>query len=204
MNALPKTSRPIRAVIFDMDGTVARPIFDFKKMRRDLGCPDGVSIVEYIEALETGERAKAVAYVEAIEAENAEKAERNHGVEELFHFLEASGIRRGLLTRNTEEAMQVTLAKLDVRFDATLTRDEPPIKPHPDSARKLAERLGAPPEEILVVGDYLYDVQVGEAIGARTALITNHNVPEFEAHPDFTINRLDELIDIIRDINNAA
>lgn len=204
MNALPKNTRPVRAVIFDMDGTVARPIFDFKKMREDLGCPDGVSIVDYIEALNDDEKARAIAYVEAIEAENAEKAERNHGVEELFDFLEKSRIRRGLLTRNTEEAMQVTLQKLDIHFDATLTRDEPPIKPHPDSARKLAERLEIPPAEVMVVGDYLYDVQVGQAIGARTALITNHTEPEFEAGEDYRINRLDELIDIIRNINDAA
>lgn len=192
---------PIRAVIFDMDGTITRPYLNFRLIRDTLGVPDDVSITDFLESLQGEDRVTGIAKLHAWEEEAAQAAEMNEGVPEVFRFMEERGILRGLLTRNTVQSVETTLTRLGLTFDAVLTRDEPPMKPHPDSARKLAQKLRVPHDEILVVGDYLYDVDVGRAIGARTVLLTNGDEPAFDSLEDYRIAGLEELIAIIEDLN---
>lgn len=196
--------RPVDAVIFDMDGTVTRPILDFKKIRAQLGVPDRESIVDYLDALTGDERTRKTAMLRQWEDEAALAAQLNDGMAEVLDYLDRQGLPRGILTRNSGQSVRTTLGILGVEFDAILCRDEPPIKPHPDSARRLAGRLGVLPEHTLVVGDYLYDIEVGRAIGARTVLITNGQSPDFEAHEDFRIERMTELIPILESLAAAG
>ena len=60
--------------------------------------------------------------------------------------------------------------------------------------RKIAAALGLMPEQLLVVGDYVFDIESGRAAGAVTALLkTNkHAVPM--PPPDLV---LEELVDLL-------
>jgi phosphoglycolate phosphatase-like HAD superfamily hydrolase len=59
------------------------------------------------------------------------------------------------------------------------------------------------PEETLVVGDFLYDVQAGQAAGARTMLVDGPNRGRFEADPDYEVASLHEALERICEILRA-
>jgi phosphoglycolate phosphatase-like HAD superfamily hydrolase len=62
----------------------------------------------------------------------------------------------------------------------------------------VAERFELAPAQMLVVGDYVFDVQAGQAAGALTAFI---RTPEQNLDPpcgtDVVIDDLQELLDLL-------
>ena len=116
-----------------------------------------------------------------------------------------------MLTRNGRSAVDRALARFTALtaddFDVIVTRDDGDVapKPAPDGVLHAAAAMGVPPEETLVVGDFLLDMQAGRAAGAVTAHLLNHGLPDFEqeAQPDaadcdFVVGRLGELDDVVR------
>jgi AHBA synthesis associated protein len=83
------------------------------------------------------------------------------------------------------------------RFGAVVGCDEVERpKPHPDTALRALELLGVVPEQALVVGDSVLDIEMGRAAGCRTCAVASGS---FEAsdlrasRPDFLIASLFEL-----------
>ncbi len=170
----------LRAVLFDFDGTLTRPgALDFAAIKRAIGCPPEHFVLEWIEALPAGaKRDAAMAALERFEQAGADASEPNAGAEELIRRLRAQGLAVGVLTRNDRSALKraarrfTTLSLSD--FDVVVTRDDGLApKPAPDGVRHAARAMGAAPQETLVVGDYLLDMQAGRAAGAVTAYLTN-------------------------------
>lgn len=203
-----------RAVLFDFDGTLTRPdALDFAAVRNAMGCPLTSPILEFIESLATEEeRGKARRILDEFEQKAARASVPNHGAEEVILLLRKKGIDRGIITRNSmasiREALKnfPTLSEMD--FSVILTRESAGRpKPHPDGVLEAARLFGVPPEEMLVVGDFIFDIAAGKAAGAAAALITNgHDAAEswrghiqtpLLAAPDFTISSLIELKGIL-------
>ena len=81
-------------------------------------------------------------------------------------------------------------------FDAIITREVSLPKPHPDGVIKSAGQMGLSPEELLVVGDFRFDVIAGIRAGASTVLLTNGGesvMAPNDPQPDYTISRLEDL-----------
>ena len=203
----------LRAVIFDFDGTLTHPgALDFPAVKREIGCPPDQYILEWILALPPGEQRDAAGRtLEGFELEAADASAPNAGAEELVRRLRELGLAVGVLTRNGRSAVDRALARFTALaahdFDVIVTRDDGDIapKPAPDGVLHAAAAMGVPPEETLVVGDFLLDMQAGRAAGAVTAHLLNHGLPSFgaEAEPeaadcDFVVGRLTELEDIVR------
>jgi HAD superfamily hydrolase (TIGR01509 family) len=193
-----------QAILFDFDGTLTRPgSIDLKGLRERIGCPAGEVIIEYVNALEPQERrTKALGLLNAYEREGAMRSSPNEGAEETLARLSSRGLALGILTNNSrqsvEEAMKhFTSISLD-SFAVVLTRESAcPPKPHPGgvwkAARELKVRVGA----ILLVGDYLFDIQAGIRAGAATALLTNGGTGDPGVRPDYVISSLSELPGIL-------
>lgn len=201
----PSRARPLRAVVFDFDGTLTRPgALDFPAVKKLLGCPLESTILEYIDTLD-GEAAKRDAFrkLEEAELEAARRSVPNDGAEETLAWLGARGIRCALITRNCmasiREAMKNFRGVSAGDFAAVISRESPyRPKPHPDGILAAARELGAEPGEILVVGDFVFDVEAGAAAGAVTALITNGGEPgKIGVAPDYVIASLREIAAII-------
>ena len=81
-----------------------------------------------------------------------------------------------------------------------VTRDLPlNPKPFPDGVLYAAERLGVDVAELLVVGDYAFDIQAGKRAGAPTMYL--YNDPEEPFHgegADFVVHSLTEALGVIR------
>jgi hydrogenase expression/formation protein HypE len=203
----------LRAVVFDFDGTLTHPgALDFPAIKREIGCPPDQYILEWILSLPPGEtRDAATLALERFELEAADASGPNQGAEELVRWLREQGLAVGVLTRNGLSAVERALRRFSSLttddFDVVVTRDDGDIapKPAPDGVLHAAAAMGVPPEETLVVGDFLLDMQAGRAAGSVTAFLLNHGAPGDgeEAEPDaadcdFVVGRLPELEDVVR------
>jgi HAD superfamily hydrolase (TIGR01509 family) len=203
----------LRAVLFDFDGTLTHPgALDFAAIKRAVGCPPDQFVLEWILALPAGETRDAASLaLERFELEAADASAPNEGAEELVRWLRAAGLAVGVLTRNGLSAVERALRRFTALtlddFDVVVTRDDGDIapKPAPDGVLHAAAAMGVPPEETLVVGDFLLDMRAGRAAGAVTAFLVNHGEPgdgegaePDAADCDFAVGRLTELEGVVR------
>jgi hydrogenase expression/formation protein HypE len=194
-----------RAVLFDFDGTLTRPeALDFAELRRLLSCPAGQPILEHIQAIPgLQERTKAWEILDAFELAAARASVPNEGAEEVVSGLKKAGVLLGILSRNSRasvlEAMKrfTWLAPRD--FAVLISRESPGRpKPHPDGVELAAKELALPTSQILMVGDFVFDIQAGKSAGAATAYLTNGRpLPEMAVSPDYVIAGLAELTPIL-------
>jgi phosphoglycolate phosphatase-like HAD superfamily hydrolase len=103
-----------------------------------------------------------------------------------------------LLTRNTRRSVDGVCRKLNLKFDITVTREDGPHKPAPEPIWEIARRWGAEPGEVLMVGDYKWDVLCAKNAGAPSAMLTNgEGVPDWAKDATYIITTLSEVIEII-------
>jgi phosphoglycolate phosphatase-like HAD superfamily hydrolase len=86
--------------------------------------------------------------------------------------------------------MQMVLERFGLSFDCCLAREHAEPKPSPDAIFKIAGRLGLRAGDLLVVGDYIFDVQAGQNAGARTALLYTGRDYALEPPADFVLGGL--------------
>jgi hydrogenase expression/formation protein HypE len=202
-----KPPRPFRvcAVLFDFDETLTGPgAIDFELIRRRVGCPPDTPILEYIADLaELADRERALAAVHEVEIEAAARSHPNEGAEELIRWLHQAELPIGIQTRNSRASVERALANFHgvtaADFDVIITRDDPvPHKPEPDGMIQAAYRMGVKPAELLVIGDYVFDIEAGRRAGAVTVLLDNHDSQTPDGLPDFVVDRLAALPDVIQ------
>ncbi len=175
---MPNTPRRIRAVVFDFDGTLTHGgVLDFTLVHEAIGCPIGMSVLEYIESLSEEEyRASAERTLKEFERKGAEESVPNSGAVELLRFLQARDIPYGILTRNSRDSVETSLKnfpeELRNSFTVVISRDDDfEVKPSPAGVFHAADVLGVDPGELAVVGDFLYDIEAGLRAGALTLFL---------------------------------
>lgn len=104
---------PIEGVIFDMDGTLTVPAYDFVKLRERLGLPHGVDILKAVEAMDSSEsRAAAHKVIEEFEEEGLRGLQLQPHAVDLLRFVSQHSVARALVTRNSQRSVQVFLTAL--------------------------------------------------------------------------------------------
>ena len=197
MNETP-TRLDLLGVLFDLDGTLTRPMLDFPALKARCGLPPEGDILSEIAKLPTRERARAMARVEAAELDAAHAAEPSPGAVELVRDLSSHGIHTVILTRNSRACLDLTLSRLGIEVDLSLAREDAAPKPDPDGVLQACRRFRIPAEHLLVVGDFKYDIEAGRAAGSPTVLVTHGREPAFTCHPTFTVPTLVELHELVR------
>jgi phosphoglycolate phosphatase len=133
----------------------------------------------------------------AIELEAAAEAQVYPEVPELLRRLRKRGVKVAIVTRNCRAAVDRILAENPLVYDVLLTRDEvTAVKPDPGHLLAALRLLGVEPQRALMVGDHPMDVEVGRAVGARTAAaLTGAGTPErfSEVQPDLILARVGDL-----------
>jgi hydrogenase expression/formation protein HypE len=195
----------IRAVLFDFDGTLTEPgSIDFGVIKRAVGCPGEIPVLEFIAGLSSpAERAEAFRILDGFEAAAARQSRPNRGAEDLIDWLHVQGLKAGIISRNSHAAITAAFENFDrispADFAVILSRDDPfNPKPSPAGILAAAERLGIPVAQLLVVGDFIFDVEAGRSAGALTAYLTNRGTPHPGVRPDFSVAHLGELKQILR------
>jgi len=81
----------------------------------------------------------------------------------------------------------------------------PERKPSPLPILRFLDRFEARPEETLVVGDSVYDIQAGRASGVKTVAVTyGYGSTGFSDNADFIITDFPQLIEVISRFNGTA
>lgn len=181
--------------VFDMDGTLTVPQHDFDGLRARLGLPRGVDILSGIAAAPAHEQDRLHAEVEAWEAEHAERAVASPDAVALLARL--GPCRLGVLTRNTRRDALRTLEVCGLAgyFDDAdvLGRDSAPAKPDPGGVLTLAARWELDPARLVMVGDWIHDVEAGRQAGARTVWVDRHGTGRFAGSADLCVTSLEQI-----------
>lgn len=189
------TSQRFAAVLFDLDGTLADTRLDFTAIRAEVGVPEGLGVLEYLDRLEDAARAEQGRQrLHEFEMRGADAAEWIDGAESLLQRLARARVPTGILTRNSRAAVARTGEILDLAVDCILTREDCAPKPDPEGLLMLSRRLGVAPEACVYVGDFVYDLQAARNAGMAACLLRTPGNQRFADQADLVIDHLDELL----------
>lgn len=162
----------LRGIVFDLDGTLVNSALDFDRMRREMELPPGAPILEALAEL-PAERARLCrAILDRHERAGCERAMLMPGAREFLAELDHRGLRRAIFTRNARRLVLALLARLNLEFDPVLAREDAPAKPDPTALWQVCKRWGIAPGEVLMIGDFRFDIEAGRNAGMQTALFT--------------------------------
>ncbi|MEM3770535.1 MAG: HAD family hydrolase [Candidatus Bathyarchaeia archaeon] len=189
----------IRAVVFDLDGTIVKFNIDFRAVRAEVrsllikeGVPASVlsineSIFEMLKKMEifmknNGKpankieevRRKALTIAEKHELEAAKTTSLQPGVKEILKALKDMGLKIGVCTVNSQKSVDHILKKFGIGgfFEAVTPRDAVKnVKPNTEHLEATLKALKVDPKETLVVGDSSSDMKCAKELGAITVAL---------------------------------
>lgn len=186
------TLRSAKHWVFDMDGTLTLAVHDFEAIKRALDIPLEDDILGHLAALPEAVAAAKHAWLLEHERELALTAEPAPGAIELVRELYGRGCRLGILTRNAHELALLTLRAigLDDCFAVldVIGRDEAPPKPDPGGLLHFARTWQVAPSELVMVGDYRFDLECARSAGARSVLVNLAENPWPELTDHFAVD----------------
>lgn len=184
----------IRAVVFDLDGTLIYNHTNFMKMRKnvvnhliDSGIPASILDPDEIIVKNMANAEKyAVEHdicisklyeetgriMSRIEMETVDQSDSVEGALDVLIALKNECYKIGILTRGSREYTEKALkkAELDIEFDAVICRDdysEEESKPNPLAMTRAAENMGIGVSECLYLGDHIIDMNCAVSAGAQ-------------------------------------
>ena len=187
--------------IFDLDGTLTIAVHDFDAIRKELGIPEGQPIIETLESLPLKESRKKKKKLEDIEEILALNASPAPGLKKLMETLSSQNYFLGILTLNTKENAWITLNALGLSehftSESVIGRWCTEPKPSPKGIIKILDHWNVCSSEALIVGDYLYDLQVGRAAKIATVHVDPSGDFAWPELTDISVCSLKELNDML-------
>jgi len=196
----------LKAVIFDLDGTLINSAIPFKKMKRlviryleDAGVTRGLLNDEMLNSEITSVAAEdlkvrvfperyikrvlsgASDLMNRVEIESLDAASLIDGVPEVLRLLKERGFRIGLLTRSCREYAEKILRRFNIRgyFDAILARDDVEYpKPNPTHALELLKLLNVSARDAIFIGDHPSDMECAVKSGMKFILFRRDDYAE--------------------------
>jgi pyrophosphatase PpaX len=212
--------KPIRAVLYDFDGTLADSTELIMRcyrhtMTTHLGeCPPdeewlsgfGTPLETQIARFARSDEETAAMLVTYRDYQNGihdDLLRPFPGAAETVAELERRGVALAIVTskyrRSTLRGME--LCGITEHFDVIVTpEDVANPKPHPEPVRFALEKLGVAPEEALFVGDSPHDMASGRAAGTRIAAALWGPFPQetLLAHqPDALLRRQQDVLALV-------
>lgn len=182
----------IRAVLFDMDGTLVQSEYDWPVIRAELGV-EGPSIIDALNALPDAQRVESWARLEAIERQASLRAVLVDGTEELLSLLAERGMKTALVTNNSTENTEALTDRFGLSFDVVITRDSGFFKPSGAPLVEAMRRLGVSGAETVAVGDSHYDVQAAREAGCFQVIVVNGGCRRWGQDADQAFENLRDL-----------
>lgn len=182
-----------------MDGTLTTMCFDFEAIKAEANVGD-VDLLDYLDSVRGAERERVHRVILKYEKIAASRTKLNRGARTVLRELRRRGVPAALLTRNSRRSVDLVCRRLGLNFDVAFTREDGPYKPDPTPIRQIARRWGVTTREVLMVGDYKWDVLCARNAGARSAvLLEGKQMPEWAKDGEFLIRRLTEVLKIVEE-----
>ncbi len=128
------------------------------------------------------------------EISDAEQSAPMAGCHELLAFLNQNAMKTAIVTRNCLIATQRKLEHNQIEVERVITRECYPAKPDPLSLQVLAKEWRLMPDEVLYVGDYLYDLQAAYNAQMPSCLVHHGNFTEFHSCASLAVKELTDLL----------
>ena len=187
----------IRAVIFDMDGTLVDSFYDWSSIRSTLGV-EGASIIDELNGLTEPERGVRWAELEAIEFEATRAASVHPGAAALLELLAKKRLPTALVTNNNAANTESLLERFGLSFDVVLTRDAGLWKPSGAPIAEAARRLGISVGQCLGVGDSLYDILAARDAGLGAVCMLNDGAAHHDGDADLSFPNIPAFMRYLR------
>lgn len=208
-------------VIFDFDGTIADTsagiIATVKETFRRLGLPAvqdeqirptiGLVLEQSLQragGLTPEQNAEACRiYREIFPEYGAAASTLFPGVASTLGELHARGKRLAIATSRGKDSLKMIMEPygIDKYFSEMVTAsDGLKPKPAPDLVLSILSRMDQPAEDTLVVGDTIFDIEMGAGAGCRTCGVTYGNQTEMQlktASPDYIVGSFEEIAALV-------
>ena len=123
----------------------------------------------------------------------------------MFAELKRLNLLTAVVTRNSSRSTFAALSKLNLKVNRVITRDSGlPIKPDPAPLLALAREWGIMASEMMMAGDFRYDIECGRAAGTLTCLVTNGRDPADAAGADYVVARPGELRRLLAELQRPG
>jgi phosphoglycolate phosphatase len=216
---------PIKAIIFDFDGTLAVLNIDFSLMRervfdlmRRYGIGEETIQEKYL--LEVIDEAYQILWEKnpsgaetfyqkshrvlyELEMSAAQGGKLIPGAKATLRSLREKGVKIGIITRNCEDAVQKVFPDIENFCDVFVSRNSvKKVKPHPDHLTHVMKSLKISGEEAVMVGDHIIDVQAGKRVGMKTigVLTGRTKKEEFKkAGADYILSEASEVCELLEE-----
>ncbi|WP_216212931.1 HAD family hydrolase [Amycolatopsis aidingensis] len=165
-------SSPVRAVVFDFDGTLFDLPVDWAGLRAELGLGPQERLGEALQRfLDEGDRSR-LELVTTYERAAVRAGGFRPGARECLAGLRGR-CALAVLTRNSGQAVLDALGAAADGLTVVGREDVRRLKPDPEGLHTVLARLGAGPAEAVLVGDTFHDVQAARAAGVRSVIVHN-------------------------------
>lgn len=173
----------IKGIIFDLDGTLVHLPTDYKTIQEKLknifqiNEPFSPLIPSIIDKA-NGDKSKIDEAFEMIceqEMIAIQNLESMQGVNDIMNFLKAKNCLLYLVTMQCRKVTIEILNKLGITdlFSNILTRDE--SYDRFEQIQRTLEKIKLNPEQILVIGDTIYDMECAKKVGCQYILLSDKN-----------------------------
>lgn len=168
----------VRCFIFDLDGTIVETDYDWRKIRKEIGCEEE-PILTYLERLSEPERTEKWQILQQYEKQATDKAMLKEGIGAFISYLQNKKIKTALVTNNSRENTKFLLEKFHLNFDKVLTRESGLWKPSGLPFLKIVNFFRVQNKECAVVGDSVFDVTAAREAGIPHIFILSHENQKF-------------------------
>jgi phosphoglycolate phosphatase len=201
------TRKSIKAIIWDLDGTlihfrinsikarrvaikilkkkgvtkdllsIKKPILENIKIARQFFKASSLFSAQQIQNII---RTVNEAIIE-IEYQAAIKATLIDGIDDVLEFARKQNLKQAIFTYNTYNNAKISLktTRIDHYFDIIAGRDNiKNLKPHPEHLNHICQKLGVLPDDIIVIGDTGRDIEAALNVGAYSIAL-NTIIPNF-------------------------
>ena len=205
----------IACVIFDVDGTLTKTNeLIFESFNHVAEKYTGKRLVpQEIIALfgppEEGGLARVVGTAALVEAmddlcayyqlHHNRLASLHHGIEEILQFLKRRGVKLAVFTGKGARTAKITLQELSIAgyFDIVVSgSDVVNHKPHHEGITKVIEFFSLGPDDVLMVGDTMADVNAARAAGVKVASVLWDSYDRervMQAKADYVFHTVDQM-----------
>ncbi len=204
--------KPIKAIVWDLDGTLIHFKINSIKARRkaikilrnysvpkkelsiDMSILETIKISKqfFIEFGFSPEKIKKIteevnkAIIE-VEYEAALGATLIEGIAEVLEFAHKKNLKQAIFTYNTHNnaITSLKIAGITHYFDVIAGRDDiKNLKPHPDHLKYVCEKINVQLDEIVIIGDTGRDIEAALLTNSRSIAL-NTKIPSFIKREEF-------------------
>lgn len=176
----------IRGFIFDLDGTLVTSSLDFLAIKAEIGCPAEQDALVYIAQLPSqAQQIEAMDIIHYHEMKDAESCDWIPGAKEFVNACAERYLPMAIVTRNSQRSSKVKIEKNAIPIDMLLTRENAKPKPDPSALLDIANAFQLPVSNLVMVGDYKYDLQAGRNAAMASCLVNFDELPDYAHLADY-------------------